>query len=204
LLVGAEGTSNSDIADFPRTSLVLLLPSRKDIVWVLGQPMHVVHGAPVPTRGQKPPATLAKDRATILEPDSDGEQPVCETVRSVGKHSRHDESTDEEKKVLAGGTDASMFGPISLRRDERRKSHQVADQGGNGDVISIVCCLAATWSVVSPASIAGESGSSLPLSIPSALSEPPLSTHSGLRSSIIQADRVKTRFAPPMWISTTS
>jgi hypothetical protein len=69
-----------------------------------------------------------------------------------------------------------MFGPISLRRDERRKSYQVEDQGGNGDVISIVCGLAPTWAVLSPASIAGGSGCSLPLSIPSALSKPPLST----------------------------
>jgi hypothetical protein len=83
---------------------------------------------------------------------------------------------DEEKKVMAGSTDASMCGPMSLRRDECRKSHQVPDQGGDGDVISIVCCLAATWAVVSLASIAGESGCSLPLSIPSALSEPPLPT----------------------------
>jgi hypothetical protein len=54
-----------------------------------------------------PFATFAKEYATILEPDSDGERPVRETVRPVGTHSRHDEPTDEEKQVLAGGTDAS-------------------------------------------------------------------------------------------------
>jgi hypothetical protein len=35
-----------------------------------------------------------------------------------------------------------MFSPMSLGRDERRQRHRVADQGGDGDVISIILCLA--------------------------------------------------------------
>jgi hypothetical protein len=81
---------------------------------------------------------------------------------------------DEKEKALAGRTDATMFGPISLRRDERRQRHRVADQGSDGDVTLIVHCLAATWAVALPARNAGECGCSLSLCLPSALSDPPL------------------------------
>jgi hypothetical protein len=60
--------------------------SFRRLVLALGQVMHVVLRAPAPTWSQKVSATFAKESATMLEPGSDGEQPVYETVRSVRKH----------------------------------------------------------------------------------------------------------------------